>query len=398
MHVWKIARRTLLGRIAVVALGALLALAPSPGRGDPQPYVLDAILSLTGPGAFIGHDAAQSYAALEAWVNATGGIRGRPLKIELHDDQTSPQVAVQLFNAIQARHAPLVLGPTMSATCSAVRPLIQDTVVYCVSPAIHPPPGSYMFSGLTDSHDQFRAIFVYLAQRGLRKVATITLTDATGQDADRGIAEVAQDAKGMEVVDREHFQPGDINVAAQVSRIKASGAQVIVCWSTGTAFGTVLRSLSDAGISLPLVSTSGNMSVVQLKQYAGIMSSELLFPATAVTAGVGTARTRDAIALFDRELARGGVPAPSQVHQIAWDPGMLFVAALRKYGPDLTARKAHDFLADLRGWAGIQGVYDFRTYPQRGLGLDAVIMTRWIPGSERWEAISRGGGVPLAAR
>lgn len=389
----RIVRTILIAAFVPVFLGPSL-----PGKAA-EVYTLDAIVSLTGPGAFAGHDAAQSFAALESLVNTTGGIGGRPLKIDIHDDQSNPQVTVQLFSAIAAKHAALILGPTLAATCGAVLPLLKDVVAYCISPAVHPGRGTYMFSGLTESTDQFRAMFVYFALRGLKRIATITATDATGQDADRGIAELAETRKDVAVVDREHFSAGDISVTAQIAHIKAANAQLIVAWTTGTAFGTILRSIADAGLALPVLSSSGNMSIVQLRQYAGIMPTELLFPATAVTVGGGANKaTTAAIAVFDRELAKEDVPVPSQVHQLAWDPGMIAISALRKYGPDATAAQIHDYIANLRGWTGIQGSYDFQAFPQRGLGLNSVIITRWNPSGERWDALSKGGGAPLALR
>lgn len=365
-----------------------------------DPYEIDAIVSLTGPGSFVGHDQQQALLAVEDLTNRTGGIGGRPVKMVIHDDATNPQVTVQLFNAIAAKHAAILLGPAIAATCGAIEPLVRDIVAYCFSPGIHPVRGSYMFSTSTESTDQTLAVFTYFAQRGLTKIATITSTDATGQDADRGLEEAAAKVKAIELVDREHFGPTDISVAAQITRIKASNAQVLIGWSTGTPFGTILRGVSDAGLTLPLLTTAGNMSVVQLKQYGAIMPKDLLFPGVSgLTPDLASSKTTtNAIALFDRELAKAGAPVPGFPHQTAWDPAMILISALRKFGPNATGTQIHDYVENLRGWVGINGPYDFVAHPQRGLGLESVVITRWVPSTEKWEAASKGGGAPLAAR
>lgn len=376
-----------------MAAAAFAFAAPAARAADP--VTIDAIVSLTGSGAFAGHDSAQTYQAVERLVNATGGIRGRPLSIVVHDDQSNPQVAVQLFSELAAKHDQLILGPSLAATCGAVLPLLKDVVDYCISPAAHPKPGTTMFSGLTDSSDQFRAMFRYFALRGLRRIATLTTTDATGQDADRAVAEMAA-ANGITIADREHFATSDLSVNAQAEHIKTIDPQLLIAWTTGTAFGTILRSVADVGLAVPVITSSGNMSIVQLKQYASIMPAELLFPATPVTVGTGPdSATRTAIATFDRALAAVGVAVPSQVHQLSWDPAMIVVSALRKFGPDATSTQLHDYIAGLRDWTGIQGPYDFPAYPQRGLGLGSVIITRWNPSAQRWVAVSAGGGTPL---
>jgi hypothetical protein len=96
-------------------------------------------------------------------------------------------------------------------------------------------------------------------------------------------------------------------------------------------------------------------------------------------------------------FAKVGAPLPGFPHQVAWDPAMIIVSALRKLGPDATAAQVHDYLENLRGWIGINGAYDFVAVPQRGLGLGSVVITRWNAGNERWEAVSKGGGTVVGS-
>jgi branched-chain amino acid transport system substrate-binding protein len=379
----------------ILAIVLALATAGAPRFGSAaEPYEIDAILSMTGGGSFVGHDVAQALEGLADVVNRTGGIRGRPVKFVVHDDQTSPQVAVEIFNLIAAKHPAVIIGPSIAATCSAVLPLVKDIVVYCLSPSARPPRGSYAFSSSTASADQFLAMWRYFAARGLTKIATLTSTDATGQDAERGMAEAQEKVGSIEIVDREHFAPSDLSVAAQIARVKASPAQLLVAWSTGTPFGTILRAISDAGLTIPVLTSAGNMSLVQLKQYTGIIPKELLFPAVSgLTPDLVTSKpTKAAITAFDDALAKEGMPLPGFTHQTVWDPAMIIISALRKFGPDATAAQVHDYIENLRGWVGINGPYDFVATPQRGLGLGSVVITRWNAASERWQAVSKGGG------
>ncbi len=378
-----------------VAVVLALVCAELPRSGSAaDPYEIDAIISLTGGGSFVGHDVSESLAGLESVVNRTGGIRGRPIKFVIHDDQTVPQVTVQIFNLVAAKHPAVIIGPSIAGTCAAIFPLVKDIVTYCLSPSARPPRGSYFFSSSTASADQFLAMMRYFGDRGLTKIATLTSTDATGQDAERGMNEALEKFKNIEVVDREHFAPSDISVAAQITRVKSTSAQLLVAWSTGTPFGTILRAISDGGLTMPILTSAGNMSLVQLKQYTGIIPKELLFPAVAgLTPDLVTNKaTKSAIAAFDGALAKLGAPLPGFTHQVAWDPGMIFISALRHFGPTATAAQVHDYIENLQGWVGINGPYDFVAVPQRGLGLTSVVITRWNSNSERWEAVSKGGG------
>jgi len=390
-----------IGRLLLAgALVVALAVAPRSGYAA-DPFEIDAIVDLSGPAAFTGHDSSLSIAAVEGIINQSGGINGRQVKIVIHDDQTDPKVAVQLVNGLIAQHRAVVLGPSIAATCAAVEPLIKDSIVaYCLSPAIHPQLGEYLFSTSTESTVQFTAIASYFAKRGYAKVATITATDTTGQDGDRSMDAAVAKVKGIELVDREHFAPGDISVAAQISRVKSSGAQALVAWSTGSPLGTILHAMADVGLDIPILTTGGNMSYAQLKQYAGITPKNLLFTSlVALTPELVSDRTtKNAIATFDRALAGQGVMVPGFTNQTAWDPALIVVSGFRKIGTSATPLQIRDYIAGLHGFVGVNGPYDFTTHPQRGLGGEAVVIARWDPAREKFEAVSKGGGDPLPPR
>jgi hypothetical protein len=50
------------------------------------------------------------------------------------------------------------------------------------------------------------------------------------------------------------------------------------------------------------------------------------------------------------------------------------------------------YLDGLRHWNGANGNYDFDAVPQRGLGVNEVVMVRWDPAKGTWVGISKPGG------
>jgi branched-chain amino acid transport system substrate-binding protein len=80
---------------------------------------------------------------------------------------------------------------------------------------------------------------------------------------------------------------------------------------------------------------------------------------------------------------------------IGWDPALIVVNAYKKLGPNATASQFRDYLSGLHGFAGANGVYDFRDGSQRGLTQANAIMVRWDAGRDTWIAISKFGGEPL---
>jgi branched-chain amino acid transport system substrate-binding protein len=74
---------------------------------------------------------------------------------------------------------------------------------------------------------------------------------------------------------------------------------------------------------------------------------------------------------------------------------MIVIHALRGLGPNATAAQVKDFIAHLKGFAGVNGVYDFEKVPQRGLDVSDTVVTRWSAQAKTWQVVSKATGVPL---
>jgi branched-chain amino acid transport system substrate-binding protein len=366
-----------------------------------QPVEIPVVLPLTGGAAFLGQSEQKSLQIAEKVINDGGGVAGAPVHFAFHDDQSSPQVAVQLASQIKAEQPAIMLGSAIVAMCNAMAPLIQDgPVMYCFSPGIHPPPGSRVFTAFISTHDLARALVRYYRRRGFTKLALITSTDASGQDGRLSFEEALElpENAGVGIIAAAQFNPSDVSVAAQVQQIKASGAQAVIAWTSGSPMGTVLKGLVQAGVDLPVGTTDANMTNAQMQQYAAFLPSETLFMSTEWPPHGAEVVLDPRVAaaqkpLFDAYAAAGVTPDIAVAH--AWDTAMLAVAAFRSLGRGATAEQVRAYLAGVKDWAGINGVYDFTKIPQRGLDENDAVVTRWLPEKKIWTIVSKPGGAPL---
>ncbi len=383
-------------RFVVMLVLAMIVAAFGPGDAQPVPYEITAITSLTGAGAFIGKAQAESFRLIEGYVNKNGGVRGHPVKFLVLDDQTNPVVAVQLFNQAIAKKAAVVLGPALTATCAAVTPLVKSGPVdYCLSPGIEPARGSYVFSASDSLMDQAIVLLRYFRLRGWTRVGLITSTDATGQamTADVAAAAALPENASMQIVANERFNAADVSVAAQMSRIKSSNPHAVIAWSTGTQFGTLLRGINDIGLDVPVGAGTGNMNNDQLSQYAGFMPKALFFPGlqSLVSGGPVPKAVRDAQNAYYGVFKAAGL-TPGFLNNLAWDPTMLVLAALRANGIDAGAEQIRSHIDNLQGWAGVNGLYDFKQRPGRGIGPAASVIDQWDVTKGTFTVVSKPGG------
>jgi branched-chain amino acid transport system substrate-binding protein len=385
-------------RLSACIAAALILVPPAGSNGADGPYEIIAMVPLTGSAALQGRQQSQGLVALEALINRTGGIHGRPIKFEIVDTQSSPQITVQLMNYAAAKKVPAVLGPSSAAECAAVATVVKNGPVdYCTSPGFHPDPGSYVFSSGFSTVDLLRMSVRYLRERNLKRVAIIASTDAAGQDGERSLdAALALPVnKDMTLVAREHFSITDLNTAAQIARVKAAAPQALLVWTTGTPFGTILRSVHDSGLDIPVLTSPGNQTLEQMSAYAEFLPKEQLFTSGPFSAPdqITDRTTRNAVQQLYASLDT--VKAPSFASQIVWDPALLVVAALRKMGTDATAAQVRDYIAAQRRWVGENGPYDFVSTPQRGLDGSSSLIVRWDASGSAFIAASKLGGKPL---
>lgn len=362
-----------------------------------EPLVINVIIPATGSGAFLGKSYRETFDALQVAVNRAGGIRGRNVVFDLQDSQTAPQTGLQIVNALIAKKVAVFIDGGPSTVCGAAIPIVVNSgpVDYCLSPVIHPPSGSYVFSAGLSSVDQSRMAIRYFRERGWTKIAMLSSTDTTGADLEHqsDLAVQAPENKGVQIVAHEHFNAADLSVAAQVAHIKALGAQAVLVWTTGTPLGTVLRALKDGGVALPVMTTTSNMTYAQMNAYGALLPSQMLFPALLAMTPEATKAgpLHDAQAAYMSAFHSVGV-RPDEGNILAWDPAMIVVSALRSIGPDATATQIRDYILHLHGWVGVDGVYDFASGDQRGIGDYSAAVARWDAKRDTWVRVSRPRG------
>jgi branched-chain amino acid transport system substrate-binding protein len=384
--------------VAAITCSVMLSSAAGVHSAPLEPYEINAIIPVTGGGAFLGKSYLETFHAVEQLVNATGGIQGHPIKFVTADTQTNGQVDVELVNSLIAKRVPLFIDGAPSTVCLPSIPLVVNNgpVDYCLSPVIHPPAGSYVFSSNASTSDLSSVAVRYLRERGWKRIAMITSTDSTGQEYDRQIAAVLSlpENRDMQLVAHEHFNPADISVNAQLTHLKGANAQAILAYTTGTPLGTVLRGINDAGFTQPVITLNSNMSYAQMAAYASFLPKDLYFTTLRSGTPEGTLRgpLQDAENVYLKAYRAINV-RPDVGDLLAYDPAMIMVSALRHLGTHATAQQIRDYILNLHGWIGANGVYDFSSGDQRGIGQNSIVVARWSPEKNTWIQVSRPRGV-----
>ena len=102
---------------------------------------------------------------------------------------------------------------------------------------------------------------------------------------------------------------------------------------------------------------------------------------------------REAAIPYFKALSAADV-SPNAFTGFIWDVGSIVVNAYKKLGPNATASQMRDYLAGLRKFAGVSGIYDFKAVPQAGIdSKTGLIMVRYDAARSTFAQASSFGGL-----
>jgi branched-chain amino acid transport system substrate-binding protein len=191
---------------------------------------------LTGPAAPGYSEIPRAIDAYFQYVNAHGGVNGRKLKMIIHDDGYNPTNTVKVTKQLVLQDKVFaVLGglgtPTHTKVvdylnASRVPDLFVSSGCLCWDQAQKHP---YTFGWQPDYYVEGKILGQYIAQhyKG-KKIAYFLQNDDFGTDGARGLDKYVPQSQ---VVTRQTYEPGNVDIGPQMSKIKQSGAQVVAMFT-----------------------------------------------------------------------------------------------------------------------------------------------------------------------
>ena len=379
-------------RITVTACGfALAVFVAAAGALAAEPIRIGAIFSVTGPASFLGEPERNTVKMLEEDINQSGGVLGRPVEIIVYDDETDATKALTAFDRlIKKDKVVAVVGPSISGSTLAIVPKVEEAKIPLVSCSaakkIVDPVKKWVFKTPQSDELAVRKIYQHAKKAGIRKIAIITASDAYGA-AGREELKALAPGFGIAVVADEVFGPKDTDMTAQLTKIKGTDAQAIVCWGTNPGPAVIARNRVQLGIGTPLYMSHGVASP-KFIELAGAANAEgILLPAgrlisePQVPAGQPQKKI---LAAYIKEYETKFKQPVSTFGGYAYDAIMLVVQAM-KNGKSADPAAIRDALEKIKGYHATTGEFNFSEKDHNGLTEEAFVMVRITKGD--WEML-----------
>lgn len=237
---------------------------------------IGAIVPSSGHFAEWGRTNAVTLKMLEENVNKAGGVAGKPLTITVLDDSAKPAQAANAFRKIAGDDGVVaVAGPLTSSAAEVVFPLANQIGVVSTSQASAKPGVAkanrpWAFRNTIDENILAQATIPYFKEAfGIKTVVIIyDAKDATADTFGTKIVPKTMDANGIEVLNKESlasFNTGDLDVSAQVTKLKSYNPDGVVISAEYSQAITVIREMKRQGLSKPIIGPTQLISSAILK-------------------------------------------------------------------------------------------------------------------------------------
>jgi branched-chain amino acid transport system substrate-binding protein len=335
--------RVLLVVLILVGIIGCRAKTPAAKSGEPVTYKIGFIAAITGGAAFLGEPERDAAAMLQEQIDKQGGVKGsdgvmHPVEIIIYDTEGSGDVAITVVKKlIDDENVIAIIGPTRSPVSMALIPVMTEAEVSLISmgssSAIVKPVAErkWIFKVAQSNEHTAPWQVEYAKSKGLTRIASLYVNNAYGEDGAKAIRDTAK-AKGVEIVLEETFDAKDTDMTAQITKIKASGAQAVLVTAIPPAAAIFTKQYRELGVTLPLIHNSG----VAMKPFIDLAGAE---DAEGVVFPMGKLVAADALSdddpqkavlqqfMKDYEEYTGNPPSTFAAH--AWDSVQIICEVLK---------------------------------------------------------------------
>jgi branched-chain amino acid transport system substrate-binding protein len=319
---------------------------------------------------------------LESELNKSGGILGRNVEIIVYDDETDATKAVTAFDRLVKKDQVVaVVGPSTTGSTLAIVPKAEESSIPLVSCAaakkIVVPVRKWVFKTPQSDELAVRQIFKHAKGAGLTKVAFISASDGFGA-AGREELNLLSKEYGLTVVADEVFGPKDTDMTSQLTKIKGTDAQAIVCWGTNPGPAVIARNRVQLGIKTPLYMSHGVASK-KFIELAGAENAEgVMLPAGRLIVENQVAADhpqKKVLSTYKTNYETNFKQEVSTFGGHVWDAVLLIAEAIKISGSSEPAA-IRDGLEKVQKVYGTAGEFNLSATDHNGLTDEAFVMVK----------------------
>ncbi len=364
-----------LWRTAVIIMSILALTVTTAVAGTVK---VGAILSVTGPAAFLGAPEAKTLEMLVADINAKGGVSGNKIELVIKDSGASPEKAVSFAKQlIDEEKVFAIIGPSTSGESMAIKNIAEEGKTILLSCAaaevIVNPVAKYVFK--TPQSDKYAVlkIFAQMKKMGITKVGVLSSNTGFGKAGKEQIEKLAPE-NGIQILANEVYDKAATDLTAEATKLKAANVQAIINWSIEPAQSIVIKNVRQIGMTTPIFQSHGFGNINYVKA-AGVAAEGVMFPAGRLLIADTLSPKNPQKALLESYKKAYEAKYKEDVSTFgghAYDAMLLLEHGIKEGGLD--KEKVRTAIENTKGLVGTAGIFNMSATDHNGLDINAFEM------------------------
>jgi branched-chain amino acid transport system substrate-binding protein len=345
-----------------------------------EPIKIGCLFDLSGPAGHIGTPSKYVAEMAVEKINKEGGVNGSPIQLVFGDTESDAgKAALQAKRLIEKEKVVALVGPTRTESAMAILNIVDKAgipVVACVGgTAPVSPVRKWVFKSPQKTITAVEKVYQYLQKHAIKKVALITASDKFGEEGEKSLKALAEKC-GVTIVAQEKFDITDSDMTVQLTKLKGTDAQALICWTIGPPGSIVAKNVKQLNFTIPLIQCHGLPDPKYL-ELAGSAAEGTILPSTKLMVPDQLPESdpqKKLIVDFVNEYENVKKYGKVSTHSgYAWDAITLVVNAMKKSGSTVPA-KVRDAIENTKGFVSVSGVYTMSPTDHCGLGVDSMVM------------------------
>ncbi|PYO56441.1 MAG: ABC transporter substrate-binding protein [Candidatus Rokuibacteriota bacterium] len=249
--------------------------AASPTSAQPaEPIKVGVIQPLSGPVAASGNYVRMGAEIARDWINARGGVLGRPINLLIEDNKSDPKEAATAAEKLIVRDkVPVIMGAWGSSMTLAAMPKLEEYGVPMVvetssASSVTKRGNPWVFRISPPSEMEALGLEKYLKDLGIKKADFLAVNTDWGRGAVAAFGDLLKRA-GAGVGATEFMDQAATDMNAQITKIKADNGDTLFLTTSVEQITLVLKQAQEQRLVMKVITTGGSSSPSQLIKQAG---------------------------------------------------------------------------------------------------------------------------------
>jgi branched-chain amino acid transport system substrate-binding protein len=258
--------------LCVLVIAVLLAAPAGAQQGDP--IKIGVIQPLSGPVAASGNYVRMGAEIARDWINARGGVLGRPVALLIEDNKSDPKEAATAAEKLIVRDkVPVIMGAWGSSMTLAAMPKLEEYGVPMVvetssASTITKRGNPWVFRISPPSEMEALGLQKYLKDLDVKKAEFLAVNTDWGRGAVAAFGATLK-RSGASVGATEFMDQAATDMNAQITKIKADNGDTLFLTTSVEQITLVLKQAQEQRLARKVITTGGSSSPSQLIKQAG---------------------------------------------------------------------------------------------------------------------------------